>query len=613
MRFDLRRSINPVEGREANGRANHPLLLATAVLWGVALFSSSVLRIAYDPPPAFVHVRWAPAVDDAGRERLEQQYSLTRPSAQEARTWHYYLADLSRANVRALVQNPAVEDTHYINRERFSVWRTAPRSAYTGFAAPVLPSLLRWVYLATLALGAVALVMFLAGRYVPGAQRLTTLTADWPVAWIRRSIPEVSAEGVAAFRVVLGLCLLGFFIGHRVDGRWLLPNNATRLDGVVGPAIDLLARAPAVVDGIHPWLMFWTVLFVLGAAARLSFVLLVAGALAWSVVYASNAAAHPMAVLPVALVALLWSRWSDAWSVDARLRRVTPVAGRSRLYGYTVWVPGFVLGVTLAAAAVAKLRESGLAWILNGTVKYHFLSDAADAPVDWGLRIGSHPTLAVLLSLAAIVVELLVIAGACSRHYSRRLAAGVAAAGLLGGFWLFQGLVWPAWWILLLSFLPWHLVAPTASPVVENGPRRRLLQQTQVAMTLLLVGQQIIASASALELEPLMSTYDMYSTTYDSPEDYEAKSGMGYWLIARFEDGRTDTCQFDRSDFDRFSSMEPDDPAVRPLLERCLGSAAPVRSILIEGRRRTIDWTTWRIKEDTRLPLVGPITLKSAS
>ena len=69
----------------------------------------------------------------------------------------------------------------------------------------------------------------------------------------------------------------------------------------------------------------------------------------------------------------------------ARCRRATP-----KEYGYTVWVPGLVLGVVFAAAAVAKLRDAGVAWILNGTVKYHFLSDSVQAMVDWGLWIGRH-------------------------------------------------------------------------------------------------------------------------------------------------------------------------------------------------------------------------------
>ena len=90
--------------------------------------------------------------------------------------------------------------------------------------------------------------------------------------------------------------------------------------------------------------------------------------------------------------------------------------GTPKEYGYTVWVPGLVLGVVFAAAAVAKLRDAGVAWILNGTVKYHFLSDSVQAMVDWGLWIGRHHWLSVLLSFGAIAIETLVIVGVAARR-----------------------------------------------------------------------------------------------------------------------------------------------------------------------------------------------------
>ena len=101
------------------------------------------------------------------------------------------------------------------------------------------------------------------------------------------------------------------------------------------------------------------------------------------------------------LLFLTWSRWGDAWSVDAWLRRDRPTRSVApQEYGYTVWMPSLILGVVFLASAEVKLEESGLAWIYNGTVKYHFLSDSPDAVVDWGLRLGSLPWLAVFLSFS---------------------------------------------------------------------------------------------------------------------------------------------------------------------------------------------------------------------
>ena len=61
-----------------------------------------------------------------------------------------------------------------------------------------------------------------------------------------------------------------------------------------------------------------------------------------------------------------------------------------------------VLGVAYFAAAVSKLREGGT-WILNGTVKYHFVTDLHQALVPWGPALTSNHPVAVGLSLAAVL------------------------------------------------------------------------------------------------------------------------------------------------------------------------------------------------------------------
>ena len=97
-----------------------------------------------------------------------------------------------------------------------------------------------------------------------------------------------------------------------------------------------------------------------------------------------------------------------------------------RIYGYTMWMPGLVFATSFAAAAAAKLRESGVAWITNGTVNYHFLTDAHQAPVDWGLRLAQHESVAVFMSFAAIALEATLIVGVFSKRYRYRAAAGAA-------------------------------------------------------------------------------------------------------------------------------------------------------------------------------------------
>lgn len=126
------------------------LLIAAAVAFGA-------LRLVYGQRSAYVHVRWAPTVETAGRAQMERTYSLTRGELREGTTWGYYATDLSNANLRALVENPAVDDTHNIHRSAFRIWRTAPRGDYLGTRPPWIASTLELLIGVCLGLGALFL------------------------------------------------------------------------------------------------------------------------------------------------------------------------------------------------------------------------------------------------------------------------------------------------------------------------------------------------------------------------------------------------------------------------------------------------------------------------
>jgi hypothetical protein len=296
----------------------------------------------------------------------------------------------------------------------------------------------------------------------------------------------------------------------------------------------------------------------------------------------------------------------DAW-------RRRPAGAAPLEYGYTVWVPGLVLGVVLLAAAVAKIRDGGVAWILNGTVKYHFLTDSGQAMVDWGLRLGQYPAAAVLVSFAAIAIETLVIGGVLSRRYTVRLTAGIAAVSLLAGFVLLQGLRWYAWWVLLLSFLPWHLVKPPDAERASVGASgalpswRVLLRPAAVTVVVAMLAQQAFVSLFRLEMSPLVSSYDMYSTTYASPEDYERKANEVYWVVATDATGQRHECRITRVEAELFGSAGRADagPAgTTGLLRRCFGNAS-LETISVEVRRVRVNWNAWRLEPPARIPLAS--------
>ena len=144
------------------------LLIAAALAFGA-------LRLAYGQRPAYVHVRWAAAVDAAGRAQMERTYSLTRGELREGTTWGYYATDVSSANLRALVENPGVEDTHNIHRTAFRIWRTAPRGDYLTTRPAWIASMLELLIPGCAGLGA---LMLAAGAFK---------------AWRSRRLPPVPA------------------------------------------------------------------------------------------------------------------------------------------------------------------------------------------------------------------------------------------------------------------------------------------------------------------------------------------------------------------------------------------------------------------------------------
>ena len=64
-----------------------------------------------------VNVRWAANVSDAERHQLEARYRLLDPELREGATWRYRVHNLPDEDIRALLREPAVEDTHGLDRQ----------------------------------------------------------------------------------------------------------------------------------------------------------------------------------------------------------------------------------------------------------------------------------------------------------------------------------------------------------------------------------------------------------------------------------------------------------------------------------------------------------------
>jgi predicted DCC family thiol-disulfide oxidoreductase YuxK len=279
-----------------------------------------------------------------------------------------------------------------------------------------------------------------------------------------RLLPDLSVNGLGLFRVAWALGLLHVlpFLRAaihpapfpRADQR----NDAGVLD--IGPA-HWLASHPDVVRTIGDVTYAALILFAIGAFARLAYAVVAAGFAAHGMAAAMSQGLHDWGLPLVVILCLTAVPWGDGFGVDDVVRRLRgrPRRRRRSTYALAVWLPGFLLGTAWLAAAFAKLNHSGFAWISGGAVKYHFVSDARGAPVDWGLWIASHPTAAVVASAAGVLFEATFIFNVFFRNPLIRLGFGLSAASFFAGLYLFQGIRWEAWWILLLALLPWEPLA----------------------------------------------------------------------------------------------------------------------------------------------------------
>jgi hypothetical protein len=583
------------------GRA---LLVRGGVFW---VFSV----VAFGPPRPIVTVVWSDTAPNV-RQYLETRFGLRDGEEVAEGKWAYALVDTSETNRRALATHVAIAGVEGIDRRTFELAGRLPRAAWRRGLVPVPDLLARAIETSALLAAFAGLTVLwrpaAAAAVIARVRRVATAA----VAWLQRGIPEASPEAAAAFRIVFGTLVVAFFVSERVYPELLTPLELARASGAYGAVVRWLSEHPEAVHLIRPALIVTGTLFVAGVATRISFAAFTAAAFAWTIVFTLNTSSHTVAALMMALLALLAARWGDAWSVDAwlRRRRRGGRAGPARAYGYAFWVPGFVLAVAFAAAAWSKVRE-GPAWILNGTVKYHFVSDLEQAWVSWGPVLTRWHAVAVAMAILAVVAEASLITAMFSRSYRYRAVLGSLALLLLVGFALFQGIVWLGWWLLLLAFLPWHLIGRGR----EVTERTRLpgITAAQLAAMCIVVVQQLVATVMHVEARPMFSSYDMYATTYASAEDYEAASNLVYRVVAVAEGRSQDLpgCVVDDTVAGiarRALEGSADDlQLLRTAVGGCLRSTPDVRQVALEGDRQVFLWNESRFTWKRRLDVIGPI------
>ena len=203
-----------------------------------ACLAALLMSVAYWAREAapVIHVQWVSGLTVAQRVDVEGRLSLLNGEHLGERSWSYVLADTSSANVRALVQHPAVDDTHEVDRRAFTVSPTAPRSGVIVYRVPCARAVpwLFWPPLPAI-LMVVALVLGLHGH----ATRLRS--AAWP-SWIHATVvavPPLLVFGAVGF--VLLAAAFGFHPMRSIE-ELTLPEAAALRDR---------ARIMTLIDSGH--------------------------------------------------------------------------------------------------------------------------------------------------------------------------------------------------------------------------------------------------------------------------------------------------------------------------------------------------------------------------
>lgn len=260
------------------------------------------------------------------------------------------------------------------------------------------------------------------------------MSGRWHAFWFE----PAPAQGLGAFRIVLYAALLAntfradLSAWGAVDPLFWDPPPAIAALGLGPPS----PRALAVLQACFRAALALSCLGALTRPSSLAAFLLGFAALAIPNCY--GVVGHTEGAVVLVLGILAAARPGDALSVDAALRRRrgAPAAAPSGEYRWPIVAARAAVALVFFASAVAKLRASGLGWVLSDDLAYIFGTRTYySRPSPFGLNhvLAAHPLLCRALGAGTLAIEL----GYPFALFSRRAAAVLvpASVAMLAGFW----------------------------------------------------------------------------------------------------------------------------------------------------------------------------------
>jgi hypothetical protein len=154
------------EARDADLRLPAAVRLAMLAAAGVLVALGVAYYFTYEPAPQIV-VLWRDNLPPNRRSALERRFRLVDPEPHENR-FTYDLLDTSQANIKALVNEPDVEDTDRIDQSHYLIPFETPYGGSWMWVAHRIPILRAPGVVPGIVLACIAVIMGGAGAWVEG-------------------------------------------------------------------------------------------------------------------------------------------------------------------------------------------------------------------------------------------------------------------------------------------------------------------------------------------------------------------------------------------------------------------------------------------------------------